>query len=58
MPSQYRDYDYVLGILASGDEAQLNELGQLMENFPEGVDDFIGRRWIINAIDCGSLASI
>ena len=58
MPKPYDDYDYALGILRSGQEAQLAELEQLLDGFPYGIDDFIGRRWIINAIDCGSRASV
>jgi ankyrin repeat protein len=52
------DYDYALDVLAHGDDSQLEELAQLVPEFPAGVDDFLGRRWIINAIDCGSLRSI
>lgn len=58
MPRPYDDYDYVLDTLRSGQEAQFVELEQLLDGFPNGIDDFIGRRWIINAIDCGSRASI
>lgn len=54
----HSDYDYCLEVLRSGDEAQLSELAQLVEGFPEGVDSLLGRRWIINAIDCGSLFSV
>lgn len=56
--NEYRDYDYVIGLLTSGGEAQWQELEQLIEGFPHGVDEFIGRRWITNAIDCGSVASV
>jgi ankyrin repeat protein len=52
------DYEYISDVLASGDEVLLAELEQLLDGFPNGVDDFIGRRWIINAISCGSLSSI
>jgi len=52
------DYDYVMDALASGDEARLNEIAQLLDDFPGGIDSFFGRRWIINAIDSGSKASI
>lgn len=54
----YADYDFVIGVMASGDRFHLEELEQLLEGFPDGVDDFIGRRWIINAIDCGSRVSV
>jgi ankyrin repeat protein len=52
------EYDYALGILKHGDEAQLGELAQMLVGFPHGVDSFLGRRWIINAIDSGSIRSI
>lgn len=52
------DYQYISAILASGDLMLLTELEQLLGGFPNGVDDFIGRRWIINAIGHGSQATI
>nr|WP_315465691.1 ankyrin repeat domain-containing protein [uncultured Rhodoferax sp.] len=55
---EYRDYDYVIGLLTSGGEAQWQEFEQLIDGFPDGVDEFLGRRWITNAIDCGSVASV
>lgn len=58
MHEQYRDDEHVLGILASGNEAELAELEHLLDNFPHGVDEWLGRPWIINAIDCGSFLSI
>jgi ankyrin repeat protein len=56
--SGHGDYDHALRVLASGDEAQWEELELLLEGFPHGEDDFLGRRWIINAVDCGSVASV
>ncbi|WP_457334855.1 ankyrin repeat domain-containing protein [Rhizobacter sp. P5_C2] len=58
MPSGPNDYDFAMGLLTRGDEPQLEELAQLLPEFPSGVDELLGRRWIINAIDCGSLRSI
>jgi ankyrin repeat protein len=52
------DYDNALGILARGDEAQLEELSLILDYFPHGVDSLLGRKWIINAIDLGSMRSI
>lgn len=52
------DYDYAMEILKSGNEADFEELEQLMEGFPQGVDSFIARHWITNAVDYGSKASI
>jgi ankyrin repeat protein len=56
--SEYRDYCYVLDVLSSGDTKQFEELAQLVDGFPNGVDGFVGRRWVTNAIDCCSRASI
>jgi len=52
------DYDFAVEVLKSGDGARLEELALLVEGFPDGVDSFIGRRWIINAIDVGAMNSI
>jgi ankyrin repeat protein len=52
------DYSYVLGLLASGTEGQWRELEELIDGFPGGVDQFIGRRWVTNAIDAGSMACV
>ena len=54
----YRDYVYVLETLKTGTREQFEELEQLIHGFPDGVDPFIGRRWIINAIDVGSTSAI
>ena len=56
--SEYRDYAYVLNILSTGTREQLEGLEQLVDGFPQGVDPFIGRRWIINAIDTGSVRAV
>jgi ankyrin repeat protein len=50
-------YDRAMSALQLGSAASLEQLEQF-EGFPHGVDPYIGRRWIINAIDIGSLASI
>lgn len=52
------DYEFVLAILRSGDRAELEELRELLDGFPEGVDSFIGRRWLLNALDVGARSSI
>lgn len=52
------DYDFAIKVLQSEDMENFQELEQLLDGFPEGVDGFIGRRWITNAIDIGSKASI
>lgn len=55
---EYRDYSDLIDILASGQEAEWSELEQLIDGFPHGVDDFLRRHWITNALDCGSVASV
>jgi len=50
------DYDFAIDVLKSGDRARLEELALLVEGFPDGVDSFMGRRWIIHAIGVGETA--
>ena len=52
------DFEYLTGALRGGDIEALEEAAAIMDDFPEGRDDFTGCRWIINAIDLGSVASI
>lgn len=51
-------YDDIIQVLRLGDVQQLELLRQRIPGFPHGVDDLIGRAWITNAIDVGSLAGI
>jgi len=53
-----KDYDSILKILEGGTIEQFQELAGLVAAFPDGIDDCLQRRWIINAIDCGSMLSI
>ena len=52
------DYDFVIEALRAGRLTELEELTQLLPDFPFGEDKFIGRRWIRNAIDVGALATV
>lgn len=52
------DYTLAQEVLRSGDRARLEELAALLDAFPEGVDSFIGRRWILNAIDLAPQSTI
>ena len=52
------DYDQILEAIIAGDIAALNEIAQLVDDFPAGRDDFVGRQWITNAIDCGTLSAV
>ena len=52
------DYEYICGLLESGSVEELDELALLVDGFPHGEDDSGGRRWILSAIDRGSLRAI
>lgn len=54
----HASYDRVMQVLAEGTAEDLEALAREDPGFPEGVDAFIGRRWIINAIDCGSKCAV
>lgn len=45
-------------LLASGTLEQLETASATEHTFPDGVDDVVGRRWIINALDSGSSSAI
>ena len=53
-----KDYDYIGGLLKTGSTEQLEEVAELTDDFPDGEDDFTGRRWIRNAVDFGSSRAI
>lgn len=53
-----RDYDEIMRLLASGSVADLEELAELVDGFPDAFDGFTGRHWITHAIDCGSLLAL
>jgi len=54
----YAEYDRIMGVLANGSRDELDALSRELGSFPNGVDDFIHRHWITNAIDCGSKLAI
>jgi ankyrin repeat protein len=45
-------------VLKSGSVVDLEAEELRDPTFPRGADSYAGRRWIINAIDCGSMLSI
>ena len=53
-----REYDRIMEVLASGSREELASLSREIDGFPNGVDGFIGRQWITNAIDCGSKLAV
>lgn len=48
------NYDVMMKPVMARDIDALEKLSQTVKDFPTGKDDFIGRHWIGNAIDCGS----
>jgi ankyrin repeat protein len=52
------NYQEAMTVLANGGNGDLERLGSQISGFPDGVDPWIGRYWIINAIDSGSLLSV
>lgn len=53
-----RDDEEIMRVLASGSVADFEDLAELVDGFPGGVDGYTGRHWITNAIDCGSLLAL
>jgi ankyrin repeat protein len=51
-------YERAMSLLQSGSQRELEDLERELDGFPAGEDPFIERRWIINAIDVGSMESI
>ncbi len=45
----------VMELIRTADFEAMAELAECCDDFPSGKDDFIGRHWITNAIDCGSV---
>jgi ankyrin repeat protein len=52
------NYETSIRLLAEGSIEELGEAKQHLQAFPHGLDKYVGRRWITNAIDCGSKLSI
>jgi ankyrin repeat protein len=51
-------FEWIMDILANGSCEDFEVLAQEVEGFPDGVDASVGRRWITNAIDCGSKQAV
>ena len=58
MKENYKEYCHLIDLLAEGNINLLEEAEKIIDSFPVGVDDYVGRHWITNAIDCGSLKSV
>jgi ankyrin repeat protein len=51
-------YQEVMAALASGGPEQWEAIASGRPDFPDGFDEIVHRRWIVNAIGTGSLASV
>jgi ankyrin repeat protein len=49
------DYDSGMRAIIAGDLPELERLAATDDNFPAGTDPFLGRTWLRNAIDCGTV---
>ena len=57
-PDAIQWYERAMSLLQSGCARELESLERELDVFPLGEDPYFGRRWIINAIDCGCMESI
>jgi ankyrin repeat protein len=55
---RWGEYERIFEVLKRGQVAELEAEAVRNPTFPEGVDDYIGRRWIINAIDAHSTPTV
>ena len=51
-------YKWIMDRLKDGTVDDWELFAQMFSDFPCGLDDFIHRHWITNAIDCGSLEAV
>ena len=56
--AHYKEYEYLINLLKEGGIPMLEEAESIIDSFPTGKDQLVGRNWIINAIDCGSIESV
>lgn len=51
------DFSDLYQAMCDGDLVTL-EAAAALSDFPHGVDDFVGRHWLTNAVDAGNLATV
>jgi ankyrin repeat protein len=51
-------YTRAISLLESAGAEEMRVLEREFEGFPEGVDPYLGNRWITNAIDVGAAESV
>jgi ankyrin repeat protein len=52
--NQSMDYKHLMRLISGGEIPQLEAAVADLDDFPCGKDDLVGRRWLTNAIDCGT----
>ena len=55
---QWSEYERMFEVLRRGQAGELEAEAVRSPTFPDGVDDYLGRRWIINAIDSRCTATV
>jgi ankyrin repeat protein len=58
MASRACEFQEVSDILGRGDPAELEALRRLIDGFPHGVDPFLGRPWITDAVAADPLPTV
>ncbi len=58
MNLDHKNYTNIIDILIRGNIRELEELAELLNDFPKGSDDYINRKWIINAVDVGAVSTV
>lgn len=56
--SKMTDYKLITDAMRISDIERLTEYSDLINNFPDGVDQFLGVQWIIHATEVGTIESI
>jgi ankyrin repeat protein len=53
-----QDYVDIMEALSRDDPIELDEIAEIVVDFPDGKDPYLNRYWIIHAVDVGSLPAI
>jgi hypothetical protein len=58
MPSEACEFERLFDVLARGDRGELEQARRAVDGFPQGVDPFLYRPWIVNAVEAGTLGTV
>ena len=58
MPSETCEFERLFDVLARGDRSELEQARRVVDGFPRGVDPFLNRPWIVNAVEAGGLGTV